>query len=161
VGFEAPLAEGASARVTVRFQPNLPRSRERLAHYPWHPAPESQLLAHHPYPVADLAQRAAQLTVQDGRDGPAPAIPRERCRFPDPEHVELDAGFEPGRSYAVTYSTRHVPIVGAGLLALRDSVAWLRRAHGSARAFGWGVSQTGRLLREFLLGAHNLDEDGR
>jgi hypothetical protein len=161
VGFEAPLAEGAAAQVTVRFQPNRARTRERLAHFPWHPAPESQLLAHRAYPVADRGERAARLTVQDGPGGAVHAIPRARFRFPDREQVELDSGFEPGRTYAVTYTTAHCPVVGAGLLAIRDATAHLRRQDGITHAFGWGVSQTGRFLRDFLAGARNTDEEGR
>ncbi len=161
VGLEAPIARGATARVTVRFQPNRPRTRERLAHFPWHPAPESQVLAHRAYPVADLDERAAELRVQDGPAGAPRAIPRERFRFPDREHVELESGFEPGRTYSVTYTTAECPVVGTGLLAIRDAAAYLRRQDGLAHAFGWGVSQTGRFLRDFLAGARNVCEDGR
>jgi hypothetical protein len=161
VGFEAPPAQAARARVTVRFQPNLPRTRERLAHFPWHPAPESQLVAHRTYPVADPADPDAELTVQDSARAAPRAIPRARWRFPDAEHVELDPGFEPGKTYAVSYTSARVPVVGAGLLAIRDAAAHLRRQDGIAHAFAWGVSQTGRFLRDLLHLGLNLDEEGR
>jgi hypothetical protein len=60
----------------------------------------------------------------------------------------------------VSYRTAHCPVVGAGLLAIRDATAWLRRQDGISHVFGWGVSQTGRFLREFLHAGLNLDEDG-
>ncbi len=160
-GMEAPLAEGCEARVTVRFQPNRPRTRERLAHFPWHPAPESQPLAHRAYPVLDLQEPGAELTVRDSTNGEPHPLPRAGFRFADREHVELDAGFEPGRTYALRYRSAHCPVVGAGFLAIRDATAHLRRQDGIEYAFGWGVSQTGRFLRELLHGGFNLDEDGR
>jgi hypothetical protein len=159
VGLRAPLAVGVDARVTVQFQPNLARTRERLAHFPWHPAPEHQVVAHEAHPVADLEERGAVLSVRDGA-GVAREIPRSKWRFADREHVELEAGFEPGRTYAVTYRTTHCPVVGAGLIAIRDATAWLRRQDGISHAFGWGVSQTGRFLRELLHEGQNVDEAG-
>jgi uncharacterized protein (TIGR02118 family) len=161
VGLEAPRVADATARVTVQFQPNRARSRERLAHFPWHPAPESQVLFHRAYPVADLEAADARLSVRDGPASAPITIPRARWRFTDAEHVELEGGFEPGRTYAVSYTSAHCPVVGAGLLAIREAVAHLRAEDGIARVFGWGVSQTGRFLREFLHAGLNLDEEGR
>jgi hypothetical protein len=160
VGLRAPLAEGVEPRVTVQFQPNAKRLRERLAHYPWHPAPENQQLSHTPYPVADLLDREATLSVRDGLHAPPRAIPRANWRFVDPEHVELDGGFEAGRIYGVTYRSAHAPVVGAGLIAIRDAVAHLRRERGIRHVIGWGVSQTGRFLRELLHGGFDADERG-
>ena len=61
------------------------------------------------------------------------------------------------------------PIVGTGLLATRDSVAWLR--HGASAdnpaagrlefTYGHGRSQCGRFLRQFVYDGLNLDEEGR
>jgi hypothetical protein len=61
-------------------------------------------------------------------------------------------------------------VVGLGIAALRDSVAWLK--HGTAQegnpapgalrhAYAYGRSQTGRLLRTLVYHDLNLDEQGR
>jgi hypothetical protein len=55
---------------------------------------------------------------------------------------------------------RLCPVTGTGLLAVRDAVSHLRRESGFTHAFGYGVSQSGRLLRQFLYEGRNLDEQG-
>jgi hypothetical protein len=179
LGLEAPQALGPDGRpiqgrVRVAFQPNQSHPFHRLAHWPLHPGPGSQPYFHHPYLAADLDEAEAQLAVSDSRGNPGTVIPRERWRFAreengqviaDDAHVWLEGGFEAGRWYAVIYTTRICPVVGTGLLATRDSVAWLRNAHPFDRAidftYGHGRSQCGRFLREFLYQGLNLDEDGR
>jgi hypothetical protein len=146
-------------------------------------APATHLLlsdrGHRPYPAADLDERGAVLLVRDQLDGAATIIPRHRWRFarvdggavvPDPHHVHLDGGFEKGRIYQVAYTAIGAPVIGLGLAALRDCAAWLK--HGSAAdgnpapgavryAYGYGRSQTGRLLRTLIYFDLNLDEAGR
>ena len=58
--------------------------------------------------------------------------------------------------------------MGAGLLAIREAAIWLRHPSplnpiegGCERAYAYGVSQTGRLLRHFLYLGLNLNEEGR
>src|SRR5690606_22881350 len=119
---------------------------------------------HHPYPAADLDQADALLTVRDWEDDEPRPIPRERWRFaritqgdlvPDANYVWLDGGFQPGKIYELTYTTNRSPVVGAGLLAIRDAASFLRYdtsadnpcAGALDRAYGFGVSQTGRMLR--------------
>ncbi len=173
LGLDAPEATDAGGQSLVgsaicRFQPN------EFAH--------DRLLAdrvHQPYPAADPDDPTATLTVADWDFGPRTTIPRDQWRFAragatgpvaDDTYVWLDAGFVPGRVYEVVYRTRRSPVVGAGLLAVRDTVAFLR--HGAAAAgnpaagklahtFGIGVSQSGRFLRHFLHLGLNLDEAGR
>ena len=106
-------------------------------------------------------------------------IPRERWRFaradggravPDAGHIHLDGGFEKGRLYQITYTAEGAPVQGLAMAALRDCVAWLK--HGGAEAgnpapgrlrwaYGYGRSQTGRLLRTLIHEDLNLDEQGR
>jgi hypothetical protein len=60
-------------------------------------------------------------------------------------------------------------VVGTGLLATRDCVAWLRHAPAAENpaagridfAYATGRSQCGRFLRHFLYEGLNVDEDGR
>ena len=183
LGLDAPQALGPDGaplrgRVAIAFQPNEAHPDQLLAHWPLHPAPGRQVVAHQPYPAADLDEQAAELTVRDSADGPRTRIPRERWRFacstgdqpiPDDRYVWLEGGFQPGRWYEVLYTTRVCPVVGAGLLATRDCVAWLRHAPAPDNpaggrldfTYGTGRSQCGRFLRHFLYEGFNLDEDGR
>ena len=87
---------------------------------------------------------------------------------PSAEHVYLESGFQPGRIYHLVYTTEGAPVVGAGLLAVREAATWLRNPSplnpvdgGFDRAYAFGSSQTGRLLRHFVSLGLNLDEDGR
>jgi hypothetical protein len=132
---------------------------------------------HRPYPAADVDERDAVLLVRDQPDGEPETISRERWRFarvdagtvvPDPHHVWLDRGFEKGRLYQVVYMAVGAPVIGLGMLALREAVAWLK--HGGAdhpmpggirHAYAYGRSQTGRLLRTYVYWDLNVDEAGR
>jgi hypothetical protein len=121
-------------------------------------------------PTADLADPAARLTVREHAGAPAVAIERTAWRFADSTHVSLAGGFEPGKLYELVYRAENPPLVGLGLLTVRDTAAWLRS--GSAvsgnpcagqleRAYVIGVSQTGRFLRHLLYLGLNEDEGGR
>jgi hypothetical protein len=121
-------------------------------------------------PTADLTDPAARLTVREHAGAPAVAIARAAWRFTDATHVSLAGGFEPGKIYELVYRAENPPLVGLGLLAVRDTAAWLRAGSASAgnpcageleRAYVIGVSQTGRFLRHLLYLGLNEDEVGR
>jgi hypothetical protein len=132
------------------------------------------------YPTADLHDPTAVLTVRDSMHGPRTVIDRKRWRFArvadggaivdDPERIRLEGGFEPHRFYELVYRTNRCPVAGAGLLAIRDFVSFLRHApasdgnpcaNGIDHTIGFGVSQSGRVLRQYLQDGCNLDEHGR
>lgn len=135
--------------------------------------------AHQPYPATDLNDADASLTVRDRVFGERRLIPREHWRFardeggvpvPDPNYAYLDGGFEPGKLYEVIYTTEGAPVIGLGLLAARDAVAFLRYGSADAgnpcaasieRAYAFGASQSGCFLREFLYLGLNEDEEER
>ncbi len=169
-GPEAFGADGRSLRGRVYSQLQSPASSTHL------------LLSdrgHLPYPAADLDERDALLTVQDQPDGEPEPVERARWRFArveagrvvrDPCYVQLDGGFEKGRLYRIAYTAQGAPVMGLGMVALRDAVVWLKRgaaaqghpAPGAVRwAYGYGRSQTGRLLRTWLHDDLNVDEAGR
>ncbi len=171
MGLEAPLAiengEPVHGTTSVRFQANFLHHTHLLADR-----------VHKPYPAADTEQLEAVLTVRDYDDDVPREIPRSDWRFareegesvvPSTEHIYLSSGFEPGRIYQVFYETAHAPVVGCGLLAVRDSASFLRYSEVPEnplagridRVYGWGMSQTGRMLRHFLYLALNVDEEGR
>jgi hypothetical protein len=171
VGLAAPAALDHDGRpiagdVRVRFLlPDAARTA-RLAGLALDPANAPPL----PYPPDSLAQPDAFLTVQDRPDEEGTPVDRARWRFVDADRVALEGGFEAGRIYHVTYRTARCPVVGTGLLAVRDAVSWLRHA-GEAddnplagrvdRVLAHGSSQSGRFLREFLLDGLNADMEGR
>jgi hypothetical protein len=169
-GLDAPLAKDADGQdlegqICVEIRPSL-RTRSRLL----------ANRVHRPSPVADLEDPAALLTVRDSEDGPVSVIPRNLWRFaqetgsgdvPSREHVLLESGFEPGRIYHVIYRTRGAPVVGVGLLSFREIAGFLRGdtadnpIRGQVRTvLGFGMSQSGRLLRHFLHLGLNRTEMG-
>jgi hypothetical protein len=111
------------------------------------------------YPASSLADPAAVLRVRSAQLGPFTEIPRSRWHFTSPTSIGLDGGFQPFHWYELAYRSAYAPVAGAGLLALRDFGAYLR---GEAdHVFATGISQTGRVLREFLYEGLNLGEDGQ
>ena len=126
------------------------------------------------YPVADANDPANVMTVRDDPTGRRDTIPRSDWRFAydkggatvdDPRWVYMPRGFEPGKIYEVVYRAKDPVVVGAGLAALRDMISYLKYDPAAiARVkygIGYGVSQTGRLIRHFLYQGFNTDERGR
>jgi len=184
LGLEAPEALGDDGRpipgtVVVQFQPSEPYRFQALAHWPLNPPPGNPDFQHRPYPAADRDDPNAVLTVRDWSHGPSTVVPRSRWRFarevagepvPDDSFVWLGDGFEAGKIYEVRYRTRICPVVGSGLLAVRDAISYLRYAPLGAgnpatarlsHVVGFGASQCGRFLRDFVYEGLNLDESGR
>ena len=126
------------------------------------------------YPVADENDPANVLTVRSDPIGPRTIVSRGDWRFArdsggtvvrDPRSVYMASGFVPGRIYEVVYRARNPVVVGAGLAAIRDMMSYIKydpAAIVRARyGLGYGVSQTGRLIRHFLYQGFNVDEKGR
>ena len=123
-----------------------------------------------PYEPIDPEEPDAQLISRLYESGADDLIPRNRWRFTTSEVgarvVELEGGFVPGSIYILTYTVRAPRISGAGLLALRDAATFLRSGAGGelSRGFehvlGFGVSQTGRVLRQMLRDGLTVDEAG-
>ncbi|MEE9253798.1 MAG: alpha/beta hydrolase domain-containing protein, partial [Pseudomonadales bacterium] len=170
MGLEAPQADISGdpdpGRTVVEIRPNDHHRTHVLADR-----------VHRPLRVADDDPDAA-LYVRDYEDGPDSEVPRSLWRFAresaagivaSDQHIYLEAGFEAGKIYQVVYATRDAPVAGTGLLALRDVASFLRYGPGPLLAgidgfdhvLGYGVSQTGRMLRHFLYLGLNVDEHGR
>ena len=79
--------------------------------------------------------------------------------------VVLESGFEPGRVYEVDYAATGARVAGVGLAAIRDAASAFRhRTDLPVRgrlAYVFGVSQSGRFLRQFLHDGFNVDERNR
>lgn len=171
MGLDAPEAEidhhEHPHQVMIEIRPNLHDHVRLLANR-----------IHQPYPVADLDDPDATLTVRDWEDGPREEIPADQWRFaqqagdeltPSHHHLYLEPGFEPGKIYEVTYRTDHAPVVGCGLLAARDAAAFLKYRERDENplagmidhVYSFGMSQTGRMQRHFLSLGLNVDRAGR
>jgi hypothetical protein len=111
------------------------------------------------YPTIDVDDPDAVLTVRTSPDAERTPIPRDAWRFTDETHVAVDEGFKAFHWYELVYRTSRAPVAGCGLLAIRDVVSHLR-ADGIDHTFVYGVSQAGRLLRQFLSEGLNIDESG-
>jgi hypothetical protein len=124
------------------------------------------------YCARDVNQPGAALTFRTTIDGPGETLPRDAWRFaPGGCTVVVPAGFKPGL-YEAVYEAEGSPVAGLGLAAIRDFASYLK--FGAAglstlrerpalvrRVLGFGYSQSGRLLREFVRDGFNRDEQGR
>ena len=87
--------------------------------------------------------------------------------------LSLPAGFQSGYLYELIYEARDPLVHGVTFAAVRDLMASLKDGTGKNnpllsdgkpvvhRNHGFGVSQSGRYLREFLYSGFNADEQGR
>lgn len=130
-----------------------------------------------PYPVADVSAQGNTLYVKPHENAERVVIPRGDWRFArvkdgamieSERHIWLKDGFKKGLIYELVYETHGAPVVGAGLLAVRDATACLKYGdpqspvpHGFKQTYGYGVSQTGRFLRQFLWDGLNKDDHDR
>jgi hypothetical protein len=123
------------------------------------------------YCAADPEDKTAQLTFRLKIDEPGRVIDRQQWRFArNGCAVTLNGGFEAGL-YEAIYQAKDPPIAGLGLAAIRDFASYLkyggqigtlREDAGSLRrVIGYGYSQSGRFLRQFVRDGFNQDERGR
>ncbi len=113
------------------------------------------------YPALDPASPNNRIFVRDAVAGPRTLVPHSEWRFVDGTHVKLDSGFAPGRLYGISYEAKNPVVAGLGLAGLRDFVSYLKYSGTEPTvklAIGFGVSQSGRLLREFLYDGFNESE---
>ena len=121
---------------------------------------------HVPYPIASDNDAANVLTERDDVIAPRRTIPRERWRFTrNGTAIALDGNFVPGKIYELVYRAKDPVVVGLGLAAVRDAVSYLKHDASApvhvARAYGFGISQSGRFLRTLVQRGFDADESGR
>jgi len=126
------------------------------------------------YPVADPA--GATLTVREREADPRATPPGLAWRLIDDRHVEITRptapGFDRGAIYEFVYRAQDPIVMGIGFAAIRDMVSFLR--YGTKdnplapqerpcirRALGFGISQSGRVLRDLVYLGFNQDLAGR
>jgi hypothetical protein len=89
---------------------------------------------------------------------------------PSTTQICLRNGFDPNLIYELVYTAKDPLVLGVGMAAMRDVVSFFRRA-GAADGnpiagktewvIGYGISQSGRYTKNFILLGFNEDEDGR
>lgn len=125
---------------------------------------------HIPNPTIDLNDPEASMTAREHGGAPVVTVPRTSWRFVDSGNVALTGGFQPGVIYDITYRSSNPLLVGLSFLAVRDIAAYLRWAPAASgnpcadaleRAYLFGVSQSGRFMRQMLFLGLEEDEQGR
>ena len=123
------------------------------------------------YCAADASQPDATLTFRSEIEKAPMVFPRDSWQFAsDGCAVRRAAGFDAGLN-EVIYKATGSPVAGLGLAAVRDFASYLKFGSGAAtlrenptlmrRVIGFGYSQSGRFLREFVRDGFNQDERGR
>jgi hypothetical protein len=136
------------------------------------------------YPVVNRA--TATLTVREKEADPRVAVPDNEWELakaqetngkvditPSNTDLYVKGGFRPGWIYELIYDTEGTRVMGLGFLGLRDLVSFLRHgkadaggvanplASGIDKAYGYGASLAGRVVREFIYEGWNRDGEGR
>ena len=180
---DLPPAEGLMRmRVPDTTSPQGPPSGKTIVTFQLNARSQVQGLSdalHRPYETVDVNDPEATLIERDNEDGADHVVPRDQWSFaklvdgrviPDDSHIYMPSGFEPGKVYEVLYTTTAGPVIGMGLLAVRDIVSFLKYGLGGdgnpcagdvEYAYGTGASQSARFLRHFLYLGLNEDEESR
>jgi hypothetical protein len=100
----------------------------------------------------------------------------ERAILPSDSHIHMPDGFAPGWIHELVYTGKDPLVLGLGHVAVRDFASFLKygeedgagrknplREQGGVieKAYGWGRSQTGRCIRDFVHLGFNADEQER
>ncbi len=179
---EAPVARKGNAPITgwVRAEYIAAGADVRVF-------PLSSLAVARSYPALSLDPRKATLTRRRYAESARQEIPPNRWQFarleqsrsidgvgldeaivPSDSHLFLPEGFDPGWIYELIYEARDPLVLGLGQLAVRELVSFLKHDGSAAnplgpieKAYGWGRSQSGRCLRDFVYRGFNADAAGR
>lgn len=113
------------------------------------------------YPPLDPTGPDTKLTVRDRGDRPGGTeISREKWKLTG-NRLTFSDGFEPGKTYEITWLAEHPPVAGLGFAAIRDAISWIKHDPTSPAAglpvYAQGASQCGRFLREFVYEGFNTD----
>ena len=100
----------------------------------------------------------------------------ERAIVASDTHIYIPAGFETGWIYELVYEAKDPLVLGLGHVAVRDFISFLKyegedaagqanplreRSIGIEKMYGWGRSQSGRCIRDFIHAGFNEDARGR
>ena len=170
--WDVPASNRGALHFTApRFRPDAPS--EGLVRSEFTPEKTAAIM-----PLGDRNQdaipvaKAIAMYVRAGTETAAREIPASHYSVAANGHaVEMPGGFEAGMLYEFVYQGKDPVVAGAGLAAVRDFISFLKYGGDAAgwsgarpsvkRAIGFGISQSGRWLREFLYDGFNADESGR
>jgi Alpha/beta hydrolase domain len=127
------------------------------------------------YPAADLDPAHTRLSVREREADPRATPASLEVKFEGPTRISIKRpnGFDGGAIYEFIYTAKDPKVMGLGFAATRDVVSFLRNettdTAGTAnplagridRAIGFGLSQSGRYLQDYLYLGFNADEAGR
>lgn len=124
---------------------------------------ESPALAPLTYPAAEAGQARCSLTVRQRARDARTELPPDRWRFVSEHAIEIDRpdGFDASAIYEFIYLARDPAVLGIGFAAVRDLVSAVKDDPAIDRALGFGMSQAGRFLRDFVYQGFNEDLSGR
>lgn len=127
--------------------------------------------------ASEILRTEWEFARTEGRVGPPPKQLEgdgggsEQAIVPSNTHLYLPRGFEPGWIYRLEYEARDPLVLGLGHAAVRDLVSHLRsnrfdenplycKETPVEKAYGWGRSQAGRCIRDFVYRGFNVSEAG-
>jgi len=150
VRIDVPVASGVTGFARATF---IPTSASNQA--------VSDLVGYSP---ADPSSASNTLKIREA-SGAWTTIPHTRWTLTSANVVSLEGGFEPGRTYELSYTAADPPVAGLGFVAVRDAASWIKYTANDAvtakYVYAFGSSQTGRWLRDFLYEGFNTDEHNR
>lgn len=132
--------------------------------------------------VADSAGAHVSLTVRENYDDARVTLNPSAVKFSGDHQVTIDMseaagqGFDAGAIYEMVYDAKDPYVGGMGFASVRDLISFMRyqtkdsagnenpaRPGGMAikAAYGWGLSQSGRFLKDFLYQGFHVDLDGK
>ncbi len=126
--------------------------------------------------AASLDQTRARLSVRAGEADVRRAIPESAWAYVNAREIRLlpdGTRPQPGALYEFHYPAKNPHVLGIGMAATRDLISLLRSQNADASAaanpvrfetravLAFGVSQSGRFLRDFIRDGFNQDQRAR
>lgn len=147
-----PRVTGISGMVRSDWTVDKPSSLLSLAH-------RSNINTIYPIDMANVDK--AQLTRRMGRDSLKAVVPKDEWQFAK-DGTQIAGNFTPG-IYELVYPSADPMVMGIGLGIIRDTAEFIKdkkSAYYAPYTLAFGVSQTGRFLRQFLYQGFNETEMG-
>lgn len=110
--------------------------------------------------------------LESGVSNPSAVLAADQAIVPSDSHIYLPEGFKPGWIYELLYPGKDPLVLGLGYVAVREFVSFLKYRRLDDRgnpnplreedatlekAFCFGRSQTGRVIRDFIYQGFNAD----
>ncbi|TFW17459.1 hypothetical protein E4L96_14510 [Massilia arenosa] len=120
------------------------------------------------YPAVS-GEAEGHLTVRARAGAPAEEVTAWRWLTPTSIEITRPRGYDAGAIYEFRYQARDPKVMGLGFAALRDVSTWLKSGAGAGNpladikpsvSLAVGVSQSGRVLRDFIWYGFNANPAG-